>query len=909
MQNPISRTLTSGYIRLLGRDLTVLRNHHSQPGYEGATRVLRHHMSWHGQWGSKKWNMWPKTPKRDTKQHKRKEGEGKGSFPSYDTVSLSSASSSTPSSSTNEGALKSAMKHLIEANQMVVPAELKELLAEDEMDNVKSQQQTLNRKKKMLAKLERLRRAKQTKQAQWVTCRDNMAQRLREEQEKFERDQTEIQKAIQDVQLALNDSQRRRSRRTGRTRSRSSAQGPREDGDVQTVGTSPSRAERNPETAGTPSTTSTGLCIDDLDNDTSRSFGAYELGSTCRSQRRGKTAKTHQDQEGRRSEGEGPSQPRQREGPKERRLSGYEWNDVRREGLRKRTCGTDQLRDLVRSACRTDLCPKNYSGILAQCHSLGVNAWTTMHGILYGNLGFMRDENAYLPQMHNVSPGESTNGPTSDGTDLQHLSLHISEERTNDSSLSFNEQGIDIDQPNRYDWQCLEGKQFCPKGDGQTLPTYDTWDCEAGKANCSAAEVEGVYDEKPDRAAERELLQGRMILNFLNIFHQFSFMASLWHSLFLFGSSFRELYSQRMSPGVGWLGQCLTFTSLDLLIDHIIAYKIGFEDDYREGIHIGSEMHSKGLHKPQELGLYGLMGEFLIDLKEQNDVDTKTLEWIGMVLLSWTIPVILFLLVKTTFFLYKHFACWFWHRPSPCRFCGKRRITTKNRVTAITTRHGTAIFFGWLVVSSNATDRFRMQMDETPGIENPIAEPPSGFRMVFDVGKNNHTCYNETQGITTTNNPLRAHVRRLAHWEETCRPVCAFDFCGDSILDASRLTGSDSMDILDPRTPAPFRTRHVSDTVEPTEAQYTHTIWRKTRNHLTHFSSCKGPVLVLRRHVGYILILWFTGTGSPSGHQLPAIVFMFGERHPMWDTFSMICILFLGMGADVSDVLHLTSEE
>ena len=86
---------------------------------------------------------------------------------------------------------------------MVVPSELKDLLAEDEMEILKTQQQSLNRRKKLLAKLDRLKKLKQTKCAQWSAYKENLLQTLRQEQEKFETDQTDLQKAIQETQATI----------------------------------------------------------------------------------------------------------------------------------------------------------------------------------------------------------------------------------------------------------------------------------------------------------------------------------------------------------------------------------------------------------------------------------------------------------------------------------------------------------------------------------------------------------------------------------------------------------------------------------------------------------------------------------------------------------------------------------
>ena len=193
----------SEYLRLLCRDYDLLKNHHSKPGFQKVFQELQNYM-WQPEWNRKKWNVWPKTPTRG-KGAKRKEAQqGKSSegskFPGYD---ASHGVSSSSASGSMDGDLRRAMQSLVETNQLQVPEQVKELLSEGNMDSLKSEQAHLNKRKKLAAKLDRLKKARQLKTRQWAKYREDMSKKLKEEQDRFDREQQEITESIQETQAAL----------------------------------------------------------------------------------------------------------------------------------------------------------------------------------------------------------------------------------------------------------------------------------------------------------------------------------------------------------------------------------------------------------------------------------------------------------------------------------------------------------------------------------------------------------------------------------------------------------------------------------------------------------------------------------------------------------------------------------
>ena len=189
---------TPSLIGLLHRDLQLLKGHHSKPGYSKAEKRIQR-MSWNQPWPHNKWPLWPKTPQKTKQKTRGKDNVKALDFPSYDTFS---ASSSAPASS-SAGDLKKAVQWLASSTTTEVPDEIKQILDDGGMQEIKQEQQSLNKRKKLALKLERLKQAKATKVAQWTKYREKMALRLQEEKDKFEKDQADLDKSIAETQHAI----------------------------------------------------------------------------------------------------------------------------------------------------------------------------------------------------------------------------------------------------------------------------------------------------------------------------------------------------------------------------------------------------------------------------------------------------------------------------------------------------------------------------------------------------------------------------------------------------------------------------------------------------------------------------------------------------------------------------------
>ena len=141
-----------------------------------------------GSWHKKSWT--PQTPQR-TRATKPQGGKGKqdkNAFPPYDAgFGSGAASSSAPPSLSTEESLKKAMQVLLESNQMCIPEQINFMLSDSGMGEIRSEQQQLNKRKKLIQKLERLRKAKATKIQLLAKYKDDMTKALKAEGEKFEK--------------------------------------------------------------------------------------------------------------------------------------------------------------------------------------------------------------------------------------------------------------------------------------------------------------------------------------------------------------------------------------------------------------------------------------------------------------------------------------------------------------------------------------------------------------------------------------------------------------------------------------------------------------------------------------------------------------------------------------------------
>ena len=92
------------------------------------------------------------------------------------------------------------MQTLVQANSLVVPEELRGLMENNPLEELKTVQQSLNKKKRLFAKLERLQKAKAARIQAWARYRELMAKTLKEEQDKYEKDIEGLTKSTQETQ-------------------------------------------------------------------------------------------------------------------------------------------------------------------------------------------------------------------------------------------------------------------------------------------------------------------------------------------------------------------------------------------------------------------------------------------------------------------------------------------------------------------------------------------------------------------------------------------------------------------------------------------------------------------------------------------------------------------------------------
>ena len=194
---------------LLEVDLALLEGHHSCPHHTKARKVIAkktgrvpRFMAWRPPkaWGNnqRSWNYWPRTPVKKGQQGKPRTKDADTNFPAYDVSRSSQASSSA--GPTEDGGVKKVLSALLKANHLEIPDELKTILQQDGMEELKAEQRSLNQKRKAYQKLERLKKAKSQKKVQWDTFRSDMHKHLLQEQEKFQKDQEELDLAIAKAQ-------------------------------------------------------------------------------------------------------------------------------------------------------------------------------------------------------------------------------------------------------------------------------------------------------------------------------------------------------------------------------------------------------------------------------------------------------------------------------------------------------------------------------------------------------------------------------------------------------------------------------------------------------------------------------------------------------------------------------------
>ena len=158
----------------------------------------------------KQWGSWSRSGRAngwDGKDKKPKGGQPKDTkgFPAYDSSSTpsSSATSSRPFEQEKEQQLKTALKELIEQNQLAVPPRLQQYMKEDAGSSLKQDQKALNTKRKLIQRLERLKGAQSKKDEQWLTFKQEMKEHVAREKTRYDTESQELATAIKETQTQL----------------------------------------------------------------------------------------------------------------------------------------------------------------------------------------------------------------------------------------------------------------------------------------------------------------------------------------------------------------------------------------------------------------------------------------------------------------------------------------------------------------------------------------------------------------------------------------------------------------------------------------------------------------------------------------------------------------------------------
>lgn len=157
---------------------------------------------------SRTWNHWGrgKSGKGGGKRSKQGGGDKDGKdqsqlLPGYD--SLPSSSQQSVPDSKKEDPLKAAMRELVLKNNLEVPEDIKEYFEPKLTDILNQDQKSLNAKRKLLQKLDRLKTAKEKKHLNWEAFKESMKEHLVRERTRYETEQQELDQAIQETQTAL----------------------------------------------------------------------------------------------------------------------------------------------------------------------------------------------------------------------------------------------------------------------------------------------------------------------------------------------------------------------------------------------------------------------------------------------------------------------------------------------------------------------------------------------------------------------------------------------------------------------------------------------------------------------------------------------------------------------------------
>ena len=159
-------------------------------------------------WGQ--WNQWPKRqPNREQdwaksakgkgKQASQNNGKDKSSLPGYDAQSSSAlATTQQPKES-----LRSALVDILAENNMQIPDKYQHLVEPDITDQINMDQKALNTKRKLHARIERLKKAMSRKDDQRNQFKEELRDHLIKEQQRYEQEKSELGAALIQAQTDL----------------------------------------------------------------------------------------------------------------------------------------------------------------------------------------------------------------------------------------------------------------------------------------------------------------------------------------------------------------------------------------------------------------------------------------------------------------------------------------------------------------------------------------------------------------------------------------------------------------------------------------------------------------------------------------------------------------------------------
>ena len=197
--------------------LEQLENHHSRPFYSTVRAAIdRLRMTWNYGGQRKIWGQNPKGRGKASKGGQPKEKDNKDgpkvSFPACDSLPAASGSTSATTSTTTEET-NTRLKEIILTLKEFAPEQAQKLLEgakdilQDEEDDprkhIKSEQDAINKRRKAHTKVLRLKETLQNKQSQFVQFKEMMKQQLVKEQERFNKETSELQEAIKEAELRV----------------------------------------------------------------------------------------------------------------------------------------------------------------------------------------------------------------------------------------------------------------------------------------------------------------------------------------------------------------------------------------------------------------------------------------------------------------------------------------------------------------------------------------------------------------------------------------------------------------------------------------------------------------------------------------------------------------------------------